>query len=133
MSTFQVTGKFKFYCYSDGGGRYEPYGSFSIEAEATIQNIWSEVPDGIAIPNKKFYSKPFKFQVAAPDNFPTTGYLTLHGIVKEYDPHSSDDLIGNYEEEMIDVKNIYQKSDTFTYRGKDTRDYVQITLRVDPL
>ena len=77
----------------------------------------------MSVPEREAYSRPFRFQVATPNNFARTGYLILHGKVKEADTFG-DDIVGNYESKMIDVKNV-------SFRNKN--DYAQVTLRVDPI
>ena len=125
-----MTGNFLFYVQNDAGRRYEPYGSFSIEVGGSVHRIWHSPRGSMSVPEREAYSRPFRFQVVTPNNFARTGYLILHGKVKEADTFG-DDIVGNYESKMIDVKNVYEKFSRLTFRNKN--DYAQVTLRVDPI
>ena len=99
---YQLTGVFDFVCDDDAGGAYEPYGSFSINIgkRSINQNfkVWQANGDDISLNLYSHYRQPFVIRFLESKGFmdDVNNKITLHGLVKEDDTISSDDVIGDY-------------------------------------
>ena len=132
---YQLTGVFDFVCDDDAGGAYEPYGSFriSIGKRSINQNfkVWQANGDDISLNLYSHYRQPFVIRFLESKGFmdDVNNKITLHGLVKEDDTISSDDVIGDYNGYQASASE-FSEWTTLTFKEDDV---VTIKLKLRPV
>ena len=131
---YQLDGVFDFECDEDPGSAYDPYGSFSISIgkRSINQNfkVWQAAANKISLNLYSHYRQPFviRFQESKGFMDDVNNKITLHGLVKEADQFSRDDIIGDYDGQAYPASELSELK-TLTFR-QDYADVVTIELQL---
>ena len=134
---YQLDGVFDFESDKDAGAAYDPYGSFriSIGKRSINQNfkVWQAAANKISLNLYSHYRQPFviRFQESKGFMDDVNNNITLHGLVKEADQFSRDDIIGDYDGQAYPASELSELT-TLTFR-QDYADVVTIALQLRPV
>ncbi len=91
-----------------------------------IKDIFNFNEGDLSVPNGTSHVEKVSYTFPGSADFPDTGTFTLLGRMMESDSTSDDDLIGDYDQYVIQARDMFEKD--WTYKFTDSKNTASVSF-----